>query len=71
MIKIIFKAVILISSNNITHGNIMPFQIFFLKNGQTKLAGWHLQNGKFWKSDFIDVCALINNCVALEIDNYK
>ena len=69
ILKIIFKALILLKINNISHGNIIPVNLFFLENGYTKLAGWHLENRKNWKCDFIDACSVIHSCVMLNIDN--
>lgn len=65
--KKLFKAVINLTKKDIKHGNITPYQVYFLSNGYTKLAGWYQENKKKFENDFVDACGVIYSCVTLQI----
>ena len=63
----VFNAVIELAKQEIEHGNIFPYQVHFLPNGMTKLAGWHLKNSTDWQNDFLDAVAVIHSCITLDM----
>lgn len=69
LLKCVFKGILLLNKNKITHGNLLPKHIEFLEDGQTKLGNWYNCNRPSWKNDLVDACATIHQCVTLALSD--
>ncbi|KRX00902.1 Protein kinase-like domain [Pseudocohnilembus persalinus] len=67
ILKRLFKGILFLQRAHIKHGNIFPYQLNFVQNGNLKLGGWYQENRKEFNSDFEDGCLVLLSCMTLEI----
>lgn len=67
LLRVVFKGVIVLNRNGITHGNLFPSKVLFLENGFTKLSTWYSFNRDDWENDFVDACSTVFQCVTLTL----
>lgn len=67
LLRCVFKGILILNKNNITHGNLCPSRVIFLDDGFTKLSNWYNFNRDGWVNDFVDACSTIYQSVTLNL----